>query len=359
MPWSDSGTDRRMGRAGPAEGSQGEGPVTLATIARLVGVNVGTVSRALSTDEVARGRVAPATVAQIRAAAEQLDYSPNLAGATLRTGRSRLFGVLVPRLTDIVLASVYEGVDQAAAEAGYFAFVTNTEDDPELQRARARKTLDRGVDALLVADARSDSETYVRLRDEGVPVVLFYRRLPGFVSVTVDDLAGGELVGGHLAAAGHTTMGVIAGPRYASTARDRCEGFVAGCARHGIEVRGPYVVPSGFGVLDGREAATRLLAQSPRPTAIFAVNDFAAIGAMGAIRDAGLETGRDIALVGYNDVPLAAQLPIALSSVSTPLREVGKRAVQATLEVLAGRTPESVRLPPTLQVRQSSGGGAS
>jgi LacI family transcriptional regulator len=328
--------------------------VTLATIARTVGVHVSTVSRALSPDERARNSVAPVTAAQIRAAAEALDYRPNLAGAALRTGRSRLLGVLVPRLTDIVLAGAYEGIDRAAAEAGYFTFVSNTEDDLHLQRDRVRKTLDRGVDGLLLADARSDSDLYRELRDQGVPLVLFYRRLPDFVSVTVDDVEGGRLVAEHLCDAGHTDLAVVGGPRHASTARDRCAGFLEECARRGVEVPAERVLHSGFGVEDGRAAAERLLAQRPWPSAVFAVNDFAAIGAMGAIRDAGLETGRDIALVGYNDVPLAAELPIPLSSVRVPLHEVGERAVATMLDLLAGGSPASIRLAPTLQVRGSS-----
>ena len=346
-----------MGDAHAPEGRAIEAPVTLATIASVVGVHVSTVSRALSSDEAARNSVAPTTAAQIRAAATQLNYRPNLAGAALRTGRSRLLGVLVPRLTDIVLASTYEGVDRAAAEAGYFTFVSNTGDDLELQAARVRKTLERGVDGLLLADARSDSDLYGQLRDEGVPIVLFYRRLPGFVSATVDDRAGGRLVAEHLCGQGHTAMAVIAGPRYASTARDRSAGFLDECARLGVEVPEQRIVHSGFGVEEGRAVAERLLALRPRPTAIFAVNDFAAIGAMGAIRDAGLEAGKDLALVGYNDVPLAAELPIPLSSVRAPLHEVGELAVRAMLDLLGGRTAESVRLAPSLQVRQSSRGG--
>lgn len=338
----------------------GRGPkasaVTLTTIARAVGVHVSTVSRALSSDPAARESVAPDTAAEIRAAAERLNYRPNLAGSALRTGRSRLLGVLVPRLTDVVLARAYEGIDRAAAEAGYFAFVSNTEDDPTLQRERAQKTLDRGVDGLLLSDARADAELCHELRDRGVPLVLFYRTLPGFLSVTVDDLEGGRLVADHLCGLGHRDVAVVGGPTYASTARDRLAGFREGCAEHGVEVPEPSVVHAGFAVEAGRSAAERLLARRPRPSAIFAVNDFAAIGVMGAMRDAGLEPGRDIALAGYNDVPLAAELPIALTSVRTPLHEVGATAVGVMLDLLAGRETASVELAPELMVRRSSTG---
>lgn len=334
----------------------GASKVTLTTIARAVGVHTSTVSRALSSDPAVRASVAPETAAAIQEMAQRLTYRPNRAGSALRTGRSRLLGVLVPRLTDVVLARTYQGIDQAATAADYFTFVSNTADDPELQRERAHKMLDRGVDGLLCADARSDSTLCHELRDMGVPLVLFYRALPGFFSVTVDDLEGGRLVAEHFCELGHRRVAVVGGPRYASTAQDRLSGFREGCAAHGVPVPDERVVDAGFTVDAGRSAANRLLQLRPRPSAIFAVNDLAAIGVMGAMRDAGLVPGRDVALAGYNDVPVAAELPIALTSVRTPLHEVGATAARVMIDLLAGRAAESVQLAPELVVRGSTTG---
>lgn len=344
-----------QGTTAAASGAGRRPAATLATIAKAAGVHVSTVSRALSPSESVRGSVSAETVEAIRAIAAELDYRPNAAGAALRTGRSRMLGVLVPRLTDIVLASMYEGIEEAAASAGYHTFVSNTQDDLRLQRQRLANTLGRGVEGVLLGDARGGSGVPAELRRRKVPAVLFNRRLKGMVSVTADDPLGGALAAEHLCGLGHRHIGVAAGQHYASTGRERAEGFVTTCRRHGVTVDDEHVVYSGFDVRGGHEAATRLLALTPRPTAIFAVNDFAAIGVMGAVRAAGLRAGEDVAIVGFNDVALAAELPIPLTSVRTPRFEIGQVAVEMLLRTLAGERVRSRRLTPTLVVRESSG----
>jgi LacI family transcriptional regulator len=327
---------------------------TLATIAELAGVHVSTVSRALSPDEAVRRGVAAATAAQIQALAAELGYQPNPAGTALRTGRSHVLGVLVPRLTDIVLSTIYEGIDAAASTAGYHTVVANTGDDLDLQRRRADALLARRVDGLILGDARTDSTLAADLAARGIPLVLVSRRLPRRVSVTTDDVLGGRLAGEHLVALGHRHVGVAAGEPYASTGIERTAGFLAAYREAGTVVDDRYVVASRFDVAGGRAAAERLLALHPRPTAIFAVNDFAAIGVMGAVRDAGLRVGEDVAVVGYNDVPLAAELPVPLTSVHASMFDMGRQAATTLLGILDGKPGRSRRLPPQLAVRAST-----
>jgi LacI family transcriptional regulator len=340
--------------AAPGRGSGARPPATLATIAERVGVHVSTVSRALSPDEAVRRGVAAATAAQIQALATELGYHPNPAGTALRTGRSQVLGVLVPRLTDIVLATIYEGIDAAASAAGYHTVVANTGDDPDLQRRRADALLARRVDGLILGDARTDSTLAADLARQGIPLVLVSRRLPQRVSVTTDDVLGGRLAGDHLVALGHRYVGVVAGERYASTGVERTAGFLTAYREAGRIVEDRYVVPSRFDVAGGRIAAEQLLALHPRPTAIFAVNDFAAIGVMGAVRDAGLRVGHDVAVIGYNDVPLAAELPVPLTSVHAPMFDMGQQAAITMLRILDGRPARSRRLQPHLAVRAST-----
>ncbi|GED84218.1 LacI family DNA-binding transcriptional regulator [Streptomyces sp. 6-11-2] len=349
-----------MDRQGAREGAgthTGRAPVTLAQIARQAGVHVSTVSRALSPDESVRGGVATDTATVIRALAEELGYQRDPAGAALRTGRSRMLGVLVPRLTDIVLATIYEGIDAAAAAAGYHTVVANTGDDPELQRRRADALLARRVDGLVLGDARSDSDLVAELARQHIPLVLVSRRLPGRISVTTDDVLGGRLAAEHLLELGHRRVAVVAGEPYASTGAERTQGFLDAYAEAGLPVPESHVVRSRFDVPGGRAAAERLLALRPRPTAVFAVNDFAAIGVMAAVRDAGLTVGRDVAIVGYNDVPLAAALPVSLTSVSSPMYRMGEVAATTLVNMLNGKPGRSRRLRPALMARTSTLGG--
>lgn len=332
--------------------------VTLKDLANELGIHPSTVSRILhSGSEVARGAASVATAERVRELARKRGYSPDPQAAGLRTRRTRLMGVIVPRLSDLVLAIMYEGIDEAAAALGYSTFVMNSRDDPDEQRRKTDTMLARRVDGLIIGDAHLDTGLLRELADRKVPFVLMNRRVPGYPSATCDDIRGGELVAEHLWGMGHRNVAVIAGEPYASTAVDRTAGFVERWHLLGGRVPPEAVVWSRFDTAGGREAAETILAHSgPRPTALFAVNDFAAIGAMGALRSRGLTAGDEVAVVGFNDTSLAAELPIPLSSVRSPMLEIGRTAVQLLKRVLDGESVESVRLEPTLCVRESSAG---
>lgn len=330
--------------------------VTLKDLANELGIHPSTVSRILhSGTDVARGAASVATAERVRDLARKRGYSPDPQAAGLRTRRTRLMGVIVPRLSDLVLAIMYEGIDEAAAELGYSTFVMNSRDDPEEQRRKTDTMLARRVDGLIIGDAHLDTGLLVELTDRKVPFVLMNRRVPGYPAATCDDVLGGELVAEHLWNTGHRNVAVIAGEPYASTAVDRTAGFVDRWRSLGGKLPGNAVVWSRFDTAGGREAAETILTHCrPRPTALFAVNDFAAIGAMGALRSHGLTVGTDVAVVGFNDTSLAAELPIPLSSVRSPMLDIGRTAVQLLKGVLDGAHVESVKLVPTLCVRESS-----
>ncbi|MET3949238.1 substrate-binding domain-containing protein [Arthrobacter sp. UYEF36] len=338
------------------ESAAGGRTVTLKDLANELGIHPSTVSRILhSGSEVARGAASVATAERVRELARKRGYSPDPQAAGLRTRRTNLMGVIVPRLSDLVLAIMYEGIDEAAAELGYSTFVMNSRDDPAEQRRKTDSMLARRVDGLIIGDAHLDSGPLRQLAARKVPFVLVNRRVPGFPSATCDDVLGGELVADHLWNKGHRNVAVIAGEPYASTAVDRTAGFVERWLALGGAIPRDAVVWSRFDTAGGREAAETILAHcNPRPTALFAVNDFAAIGAMGAVRSHGLSVGRDVAIVGFNDTSLAAELPIPLSSVRSPMLDIGRTAVRLLKVVLDGREVESVRLEPTLCVRESS-----
>jgi LacI family transcriptional regulator len=330
-------------------------PVRLSDIASAAGVHPTTVSRALrGGDGVGRK-----TAERVRAVARELGYLPYPAAASLRTGRSKMLGVVVPRLTDVVLATIYEGIEQGSADAGYQTVVANSGDDRDVQRLRVDTLLGARVDGIILGDARSDAGLVNELVERGTKIVLASRRLPGILSVTCDDLAGGGLAAEHLLGLGHRRMGVIAGEPYASTGVDRTQGFLEACSGAGVEVPPEAVLHSRFDVRGGREAADTLLRLDPQLTALFAVNDFAAMGAMGAIRDKGLRVGDDVAVVGYNDIPAAAELPVALTSISSPMRQMGYHAARTLIALIDGQQCESMRLTPELRARTSTLGSGS
>jgi LacI family transcriptional regulator len=331
------------------------GRVTLRTIAALSDVHVTTVSRVLNPAARSGSRAASLkTSERIRRLARELGYVPNPHATSLRTQQSNLVGVLAPRLSDVVFAMIYEGLDEAAGTRGLHTFVTNSRDDPQQRRDKAEMLLGRHVDGLVIGDAAADAQFVDELHGRGVPFVLVSRHAGAHPSVTCDDYLGGRLAAEHLLELGHERPAVIAGEPFASTGIDRTAGFTDRYAEAGLAMPETWVCHSHFDVQGGRSAAAELLKNGARPTAVFAVNDFAAIGALGPLREAGLHVGQDVALVGFNDIPLAAELPLPLTSVHSEMHEMGRQAVDLLVERLAGRPAESRRLRPWLVVRESS-----
>jgi LacI family transcriptional regulator len=325
--------------------------VTLTEVAKRAGVHVSTVSRALSSDP----RIGAETVDRIRLLADEMGYEPDPAAAALRTGRSGVLGVLVPRVSDYVLATIYEGIDSRATERGYNTFVSNTNDDPLRRREKLNDLLLRRVEGVVLGDARLDGDELVGiLSKRGVPYVLVNRRLRGHPSVTTDDVLGGRLAASHLLELGHENVGIIAGPSYVSTCAERTHGFVSQFRSAGMGLDEGRIINSGTDAVGGYEAGSALLAGNPGMTAIFAINDFAAIGAMGAVREFGKVPGRDVAVVGYNDVPLSSYLPVPLTSVSSPMFQMGQEAMTLLFDLMAGREAESILLTPHLVARAST-----
>ncbi|WP_262704671.1 MULTISPECIES: LacI family DNA-binding transcriptional regulator [Streptomyces] len=336
-------------------GTQRSRPVTLRTIADQLGLHVSTVSRVLHAkpDESLRA-ASTSTVERIRRLADELGYQPNPHATSLRTRRSNLVGVLVPRLSDMVLATIYEGIEEAAAEHGLSTFVANTGDRPEAQRTRTNMVIGRRVDGMIFGDAYVDGRFLDEVAGRGIPFVLVSRTAGAHPSVTCDDYLGGRLVAEHLLELGHRDVAVVAGEPYASTGIDRTAGLVDRYREAGLSVPADRIAQSRFDVSGGHAATARLLDTPNPPTAIFAVNDFAAIGAIGALRNQGLRAGDDVAVVGFNDTPLAAELPVPLTTVRSPMLDMGREGLRTLVRLLEGEAVESKRLRPELIVRASS-----
>lgn len=330
-------------------------PATLQQIAASLGLHVSTVSRILNASSADSTKAAsPRTVERVRQYAKEIGYSPNPMGSGLRTRKTNQVAVLVPRLSDLVLSTIYEGIDEAAAEVGISTFVTNTFDDPQIQNRKLELALSRRVDGIILADSHLDGAIALELRTRKVPYVLVNRRAEGHASVTCDDYLGGRMAAEHLYAQGHRKVGVVAAQPYASTSADRQRGFVDYFREHGIHIPKNMVAQSNFDAESGAEAADQLLRRRPALTAMFAVNDFAAIGAMSTARQHGRVVGTDFAVVGFNDITIARQLSVPLTSVRSDMHGMGRQAVTMLMEVLASKPAESVLLAPVLAVRASS-----
>lgn len=325
-------------------------PVTLRDVAAASGVSLSTASRAL--DE--RGTASrSAAAAHVRKVAEELGYRRNSFASNLRRGETRTLGVLVPRLSDTVMALMFEELERAAADRGYFAMVATSGDDPEDERRAAETLLDRNVDGVILATARLDDELPKRLRERGVAHALVLRTDSVSPSALGDDEVGGYLAVRHLIDLGHREIAVVTGPSYTSTGIARLAGARRAMKEAGINPPNKWLLAAGYGIENGYTAGETLLGVGHRPTAIFAANDNIAMGVMAAAHRHGITIPDDLALVGYNDTPLSARLPTPLSSVHVPLDQIAATAID--LIVNPGTEPLIRRSMPTLIPRQSSG----
>lgn len=265
-----------------------------------------------------------------------------------------MIGVIVPRLTDTAMATFYEALAHAAARIEKFTIVATTEEEPGADRRAVEALLRRGVDGLILATARNEDSLTDELAARGVPFVLALRTDGRCRSSVGDDCLGGYLATRHLIDLGHRRIGLIAGPPHVSNASGRLQGYQKAMAEAGIAIRSEWIQESTFGIESGVAAARNLMALADRPTAVFAVNDNTAIGALSAFTQLGLSVPSDVSLVGYNDIPIVSHLPTPLTSVRVPFEQIAT----ATFELLlAGRLSERERVrmaTPSLIPRRSS-----
>lgn len=320
-------------------------------LARIADLDVSTVSRALHGD---RSRVAAATIDRVQQLAVEHGFQPDAVAAALRTGRTKVLGVLVPTMTDVVYGQMLEGIAQQASLRGYLAMTTVTGSAKRSRDVAVASLVGQRVDGIIVADSTVDSVTPAALVSSATPFLFALRGVGKELGVVADDTVGGRLVAEHLLKQGHRNLAVVAGPTNATTSRQRLTGFRETIQRGGVELNDDRIVHADWGVAEGHAAMAELLGHGHRPTAVFALNDFNAIGASRALQNSGLEVGRDVALVGYNDISISAELPVPLSSVHNNLETVGRLAVDSLLSLIEGHEPPSQTVAPRLIVRESS-----
>jgi LacI family transcriptional regulator len=328
--------------------------VTIHDVAAAAGVSKSTVSRILD-ERLPRSE--SDTAKRVRQVAAELGYMRDVAAASLRRGKSLTIGVVVPRLTDTVMAMLYEALAHACARAGQFAIVATTDDEPEANRAAAQSLLQRGVDALVLSTAREGDSFPDELEARGIPFVLALRTDGKSLSSVADDRLGGYLATRHLIDLGHRRIGLIAGPAYASSSAGRVAGYREAMAEAGAAIDPAWITGASFSIDAGVEAADALMRLPEPPTAIFAVNDNTAIGAMSALRRLDLAIPDDVSLVGYNDIPIVSRLGTPMTTVRVPFDQIAA----ATLDLLTHGAEGAQRIRvamPTLIPRRSTAAAA-
>ncbi len=330
-------------------------PVSLKDVARRARVSHSTVSRALHFP----GRVNEETARKVRQIARDMGYRPNSIGRSLATRRTATIGVVVTTVADPFVSEVIAGVEEVAHDRGYAVFLANSNADPEREISVVRLFQERRVDGVLVMASRVGALYMPLLEELSVPIVLIDNQHPSEFahSISIDDRGGARLAVRHLIALGHRRIAYVGDRSGLQADIDRMAGYADELAAAGIG-ESPELAVRGDGKAEGgRIAMQSLLALREPPTAVFCYNDMTAIGALRALHDAGFRLPAEMSVAGFDDLPIASYVEPPLTTVRQPKADMGRRAAEMLLELLAGRGPasaESIRVPGELVVRAST-----
>lgn len=340
-------------RALSAEGGESLASVTIKDVARVAQVSVATVSRALN----GHGNVAEEVRHRVLAAAQELRYTPHAAARSLSSRRTQTLGVVLPDLHGEFFSELMRGIDQVARAQRLHLLVSSYHGNPEEQGAALRAMRGR-VDGLLVMSPFVAAPTLLSEHLEpSLPAVLINSQagLDGTAVLGVDNHGGAMAMVEHLVASGHRRIAFIAGPQDNFDAHERLRGYREALQRL-LPGAQEWVLPGDFDEASGHRAGRELLAASPRPDAVFAANDMMALGCLFAFAQAGVRVPADIALAGFDDIPLARYVHPALTTIRVNIAELGARAARLLIAKVAGEaTNESSVLTTELIVRESSG----
>ena len=330
--------------------------VTMADVAHEVGVSMMTVSRVINH----KGDVSEVTRRRVLEAIERLDYCPSGIARGLATRRTGTLGLVVPDVANPFFAEVARGVEHVAYAEGYNVFLCNTDEDPERELAVLNSLEEKRVDGLVLCSSRLESEDLRLVVDSHPAVVLVNRRLNGageqVRAVLVDDVLGGRLTAGHLVSRGHRAIGLLAGPEGSRSGRCRLQGYQAILAEAGLKLDAGWVQSCAPMADAGCAAARALLDAHPELTALLCYNDLVAVGVLRAAAELGRGVPQDLAVVGFDDIALAALVTPPLTTCRVPRHELGVRAVKLLLDQIRGESAgsEEIVLQPELVVRESA-----
>ena len=336
--------------------------VTLKDIARKVGYSVTTVSRALNDyDDVSQE-----TKQLIKRVAQEMGYHPNVIAQSLQRRRTNTVGFIVPAtdryLSDPYFLELLAGIGDGAASCDFDLLVSTCKPmDTKERVVYERIVKGHRVDGIVVARTRCDDERIAYLVSEGFPLVAFGRTASDldFPYLDVDGEKGVCEAVKYLTNLGHRRIGFISPSLYLMFAEHRLAGYERALQDSGLEFDPALVIEGNLTQARGHQRMEQLLDLEEPPTAVVTGNDLMAFGAMEAAQERGLVVGRDVAVIGFDDVPLAAYFHPTLTTIRQPIYDIGKMLSQTLIEIVQGEelAERQIILQPELVIRESSGVG--
>ncbi|QIL77709.1 LacI family DNA-binding transcriptional regulator [Hymenobacter sp. HDW8] len=335
-----------------------DSPVSMADLAKELGVSMTTVSRALS-DHYSIG---PATKQKVLKLAKKLNYQPNQMAAALRKGKSKLIGVIVPYIEGRFFPSVVHGIETAARKAGFSVIFCQSNEDVANERKNIETLLNAQVAGILVSLSRNtrDFKHFEKVRKRGIPLVFFDRILEGdnVNAVVLNDREGAFQTTKHLLEQGCRRVAHFAGPQHLNIYKNRRQGYVDALRSFDLPLDEDMIIYSDMTLEQGTEGMKQLLALPNPPDGVFAAGDSAILGALQLLKSRGIRVPEDIALAGFSNEGFTAITEPMLTSVDQRCEEMGQATVRLFMELVEAKgTPfyqRQVVLQPQLFIRESS-----
>jgi LacI family transcriptional regulator len=341
-----------MARKGFLEDPAPDG-LKISDVARRAAVSPATVSRVLNGDP----RVGETYRARVLRAVEELDYRPNVLARNLRRQRTATIGVVVPDIENPHFGELVRSVEDQAFDAGYRVLVCNTDESADKQQAYLEALIDERVLGVIISPSDPGGEQIARLLDLGIPVVAFDREVNDARAdaVLADNVKALRIGSDVLIGEGHRRIAFIAGRTHVETGAERLAGYEMAMRAAGLE---PLVVDGDFRLERAETAVAGLLAGDPRPTALIVANNLMTLGAVRAVRAAGLRVPDDVALVGVDDPPWSALVDPPLTTLAQPVRAMAADAMELLLQRVTGARAKPRRIVHPFELRQRASTGA-
>lgn len=334
-------------------------PVTLKDIAKRVGKSIPTVSRALADFD----DISPKTRQEVQRVAREMGYEPNISARNLQKQRTDTIALILPttdklRFSDPFFSEFLSGVVEQASHSG-FNLCVSTDASTDVRESYLKSIRGHRVDGFIVIRTQRQDERIELLSEHNVPFVAFGRVEVnnGFHLVDDDDTDGIRQVVDHLVSLGHTRLACICEPLHFTKPYNRVLGFREGLEAHNLPCDPELIVESNFRQRSGQLAARQLLEATNPPTAIVAVNDLLALGAMAEAQERGFVIGRDISITGFDDIVLAEYANPPLTTVHQPAKQMGMMVARMLLKIINKERidEKQIILKTSLVIRQSSG----
>jgi LacI family transcriptional regulator len=328
---------------------------TIRDVAHLAAVSIATVSRVVNNSP---HKVHQSTRENVLKAIKELDYRPNALARGLLNKKTMTIGIIIPDISNTYYAEIVRGIQDVADTAGYAVILQNTDRNQDRIVKHIYLLREKLADGIIfgggIIQGDEPLSALGELRDRAVVIG---RHEVNFPAIRVDNIGGADAVTRHLIDLGHRRIAFIGGPPVSTTIVDRLTGYTNALVQNGLVADSQMVMYGNFTPESGCRVTKELFARKEKPTAILSANDQMSFGAFKAVRELGLKIPKDVAIAGFDDIPLSSYFDPPLTSVAIPRYALGTAAMELLVDLIAGGTVDKIRWFKTeLNIRESTAG---